>query len=142
MTCKELSKEIVQRLCLNDFPDIDPILVMAIIRTESSFDAKAYRYEAHIKDASYGLMQLLYGTAQWMGYKGSPEGLYDPETNIIYGMKFLQWLQERCESVECVIMSYNEGLGNYKKGKRVPQYHSKVTKHYKEEEEEWMTTIA
>ncbi len=42
----------------------------------------------------FGLMQMLPATAQGMGYKGSPSGLLDAETNLKYGVKYLRgaWL--------------------------------------------------
>ncbi|PZQ51484.1 MAG: lytic transglycosylase [Rhodovulum sulfidophilum] len=42
----------------------------------------------------YGLMQILPGTARTMGYRGGPEGLLDPDTNLRYGVKYLRgaWL--------------------------------------------------
>lgn len=38
----------------------------------------------------YGLMQILPATARGMGYKGSPAGLLDAETNLKYGVKYLR----------------------------------------------------
>lgn len=42
----------------------------------------------------YGLMQILPETARTMGYRGSPEGLLDAETNLKYAGKYLRgaWL--------------------------------------------------
>ena len=42
----------------------------------------------------YGLMQILPQTARTMGYRGSPEGLLDAETNLRYSVKYLRgaWL--------------------------------------------------
>lgn len=109
------------------FPQVDPALVMAIMETESSFDPNAYKGEPQINDASRGLMQLLFSTAQWLGFTGTVDKLCDPQTNIYFGMKFLQWLYGRCDgNLECIIMSYNEGNGNYRKGKRVWTYYTKV----------------
>lgn len=61
---------------------IDSQLIFATIMTESEGDPKAYRYEYHIGDASYGLGQILYTTALGMGFTGSAEELYRPEVNI------------------------------------------------------------
>lgn len=108
------------------YPNVELPLVLAIIETESSFNPSAYRYEAHIKDASYGLMQVLYSTAKWLGFQGKPEELFDVKINLLYGIKYLSWLFNQNISLEGVIMSYNEGLGNYKKGKRVYSYYTKV----------------
>ena len=42
----------------------------------------------------YGLMQILPQTARTMGYRGSPEGLLDADTNLRYAVKYLRgaWL--------------------------------------------------
>ena len=42
----------------------------------------------------YGLMQILPQTARTMGYRGSPEGLLDAETNLVYAGRYLRgaWL--------------------------------------------------
>eukprot|EP00976_Prorocentrum_cordatum_P108140 1194778-Prorocentrum_minimum.AAC.5 len=45
---------------------VEPIWVAAISKVESEGDPYAYRYEAHIDDASTGLCQLLLGTAKWL----------------------------------------------------------------------------
>lgn len=62
--------------------NVDKKLIFATIMIESRGDSNAYRYEPHINDASYGLGQILYGTAMGIGYTGTAEGLYDPATNI------------------------------------------------------------
>lgn len=62
--------------------DLDPNLIFATIMIESGGDAHAIRQEPRINDASYGLGQLLYGTARGIGYRGTAAGLFDPETNI------------------------------------------------------------
>ena len=38
----------------------------------------------------YGLMQILPATARGMGYRGTPGGLLDAETNLKYGVKYLR----------------------------------------------------
>ncbi|MEY8842736.1 lytic transglycosylase domain-containing protein, partial [Cribrihabitans sp. XS_ASV171] len=42
----------------------------------------------------YGLLQILPATARSMGYRGSPDGLLDAETNLKYAGKYLRgaWL--------------------------------------------------
>jgi soluble lytic murein transglycosylase-like protein len=62
--------------------DLDPNLIFATIMIESGGNTYAIRQEPRIHDASYGLGQILYGTARGIGYRGTPEGLFDPETNI------------------------------------------------------------
>lgn len=84
--------------------------VKAVIGTESGFDPKAYRAEPAISDASYGLMQILYSTARSLGYSGTPEGLFDPRTNIMLGTKYIAQLIERWGmDFKRVYSAYNSG---------------------------------
>jgi len=62
--------------------DLDPSLIFATIMVESGGNTYAVRQEPKLHDASYGLGQLLYGTARGIGYRGTPEGLFDPTVNI------------------------------------------------------------
>jgi len=52
----------------------------------------------------YGLMQILPETARTMGYRGSPEGLLDAETNLIYAGRYLRgaWLVSGGDEAEAV----------------------------------------
>ena len=59
-------------------------LAHAVVSVESNFNPKARGRAGEI-----GLMQIKLATARLMGYRGSKKGLYDPETNIKYGMKYL-----------------------------------------------------
>ena len=87
-------------------------LVKAIIAVESSFNPKAYRVEAKINDASRGLMQILLRTAQGVGFSGAPDELFDPKTNITYGVKFLSSLvRAKGGDTLAAISAYNNGNG-------------------------------
>jgi len=84
--------------------------IRAVIQTESSFDPEAFRPEASIGDASYGLMQLLYRTAKGLGYQGAATGLYDPETNIMLGTKLLGTLRSKYgDDFRRIYSAYNSG---------------------------------
>lgn len=61
---------------------LDPKLIFATIMIESGGNTYAIRYEPHINDSSYGLGQILYRTAKWIGFDGKATDLYDPEVNI------------------------------------------------------------
>lgn len=84
-------------------------LIKGIIALESGFDEKSYRFEPHLNDASYGLMQIMYNTAKGLGYEGTKEGLFTPETNIFYGTKFISNLHKKYPNIFDVIASYNMG---------------------------------
>lgn len=63
--------------------DVPASLVHSVVRRESTYNPKA-RNGIHV-----GLMQLNPRTAQTMGYQGTTTGLYDAETNLKYGIKYL-----------------------------------------------------
>jgi soluble lytic murein transglycosylase-like protein len=91
---------------------VDANDIAAVIQTESSGDPNAFRAEPKYPPGSYGLMQLLYTTAQGLGYTGAPEGLYDPQTNIMLGTQLLAELQAKYGSDKAAIYSaYNSGSG-------------------------------
>ena len=57
-----------------------------------------------------GLMQIKPATARMMGYTGSAKGLYDPETNIKYGMKYLGMAHKLGGGTTCgTILKYSAG---------------------------------
>jgi soluble lytic murein transglycosylase-like protein len=62
--------------------DLDPKIIYATIMIESGGDTNALRHEPRIGDASYGLGQILYGTARGIGFTGAPNDLFDPNQNI------------------------------------------------------------
>ena len=102
--------------------NLDPALVLGIIKTESSFNPYATS-----KAPAYGLMQVVPSTAgadaheQIHSKKGKPTAkmLYVPETNIQYGTTYLNILGTRYlkgvrdpQSLEyCMIAAYNAGAG-------------------------------
>ncbi|GEO83804.1 MULTISPECIES: lytic transglycosylase domain-containing protein [Alphaproteobacteria] len=80
-------------------------LAHAVVRVESNFNPKAHGSAGEI-----GLMQIKPSTARMMGYSGSAKGLYDPETNIRYGMKYLSMAHELGNGKTCTtILKYNAG---------------------------------
>lgn len=90
--------------------DVPEAWIRAVIDVESSWNPRAYRYEARINDASYGLMQLLGRTATALGYAGSTEGLYDPQINIDLGSRLLGQLRSSYDDdFRRVYSAYNSG---------------------------------
>lgn len=92
---------------------LDPVLVAAVVEQESDFDSTAFRDEPQIGDASRGVMQVLYGTAKWMGYEGDAQGLLETETSLRYGCTYLRYLMHRYGGdVRSALAGYNAGPGN------------------------------
>ncbi len=80
-------------------------LAHAVIRVESNYNPRARGSAGEI-----GLMQIKPATARMMGYSGSARGLYDPETNIRYGMKYLAMAYDLGGGDTCrTILKYNAG---------------------------------
>ena len=90
-------------------------LIYAIIKTESDFESNAVSSAGAV-----GLMQLMPSTftdiTENFLYENLDVGmLYDPETNIRYGVFYLSWLKTNFDDWDCVIAAYNGGIGNVTK---------------------------
>jgi soluble lytic murein transglycosylase-like protein len=82
-------------------------LAQAVVRVESNFNPNARGSAGEI-----GLMQIKPATARMMGYSGTSKGLFDPETNIRFGMKYLAAAHELGGGETCdTILKYNAGHG-------------------------------
>ncbi|MFP5078165.1 lytic transglycosylase domain-containing protein [Rhizobium sp. YIM 134829] len=82
-------------------------LAQAVIRVESNYNPKARGSAGEI-----GLMQIKPATARMMGYDGGRAGLFDPETNIKFGMKYLAKAHTLSGGFTCgTILRYNAGHG-------------------------------
>ncbi|MBP3964211.1 lytic transglycosylase domain-containing protein [Paenibacillus lignilyticus] len=82
---------------------IDPVLIKAVIHTESS-----YNPNAESSAGAKGLMQLMDGTARGLGVTDS----FDPQQNIEGGTKFLAYLMRKYDGNEqTVLAAYNAGPG-------------------------------
>lgn len=91
---------------------VPPAIVLATMAAESAFNERAYRAEPHINDASRGLMQLLFRTAQGLGYKGTPDGLYAPAVSTALGTQYLaDGLELKKGDVWAAVSRYNNGHG-------------------------------
>lgn len=63
--------------------DVPESLVRRVIVRESGYNPAARN------GPYYGLMQISHATATGMGYRGSPSGLLDAETNLRYAVRYL-----------------------------------------------------
>jgi soluble lytic murein transglycosylase len=90
---------------------LDPLLIVAVIRAESSFNPQAKSPVGAI-----GLMQVMPDTGRfWAKSRGGElkrtSYLYDPELNIELGASYLADLVRRFGSVEGALVAYNAGPG-------------------------------
>lgn len=111
---------------------LDPNFVEAIVIAESSGHTDAFRYEPgfyerYLKDkpeyagqnprrvsSSYGLMQVMFSTAQQYGYGSSPESLFIPEIGLQFGCTHLRLLLDWAQGdMRKAAAAYNGGKGNW-----------------------------
>lgn len=98
--------------------DLDPYLVIAVIKQESNFVADARSPYAG------GLMQLTEVTAdEYAGKLGLTNYNYmDPETNVKIGCYVLSCLIEKYDCVDTALAAYNAGVGNVDGWLKNPDY--------------------
>jgi soluble lytic murein transglycosylase-like protein len=97
-------------------------LAHGVVRTESN-----YRANARGAAGEVGLMQIKPATARGLGFKGSTKALYDPETNIRFGMKYLAGAHKLGGGDVCgTILRYNAGHGAKRMNKISAAYCAKV----------------
>jgi soluble lytic murein transglycosylase-like protein len=116
---------------------VDEKLLDAIIITESGYDQWAVRYEPNFsytavpdlyakknrisvatekqcQKMSWGLAQIMGGTARFLGYNGPLTQLLEPETNIHYACRYIIKLMVEYPHMDDQIAAYNAGSVRYK----------------------------
>ncbi len=106
--------------------NIDPLFVLALIRTESTF----YNW-SRSRQGAMGLMQIRPGTGKVLAKEldlkwDGVETLFDPYTNVKLGVHYLSILRERFgDDLKKILAAYNYGPSYLKrrirKGKRLPR---------------------
>lgn len=97
-------------------------LAHAVITVESN-----YRPNMLGSAGEVGLMQIKPATARMMGYSGGAKGLFNPETNIKFGMKYLGMAHDLAGGDTCgTILRYNAGHGARRMNPVSAAYCSKV----------------
>lgn len=92
-------------------------LVRRVILLESRGNARV------VSRGNYGLMQIRLGTARAMGYRGTAQGLLDPDTNMTYAVKYLAGAYRAAGcSADRAVRYYQRGYRHAARGKcRLPQ---------------------
>ncbi|MDH3196247.1 MAG: transglycosylase SLT domain-containing protein [Hyphomicrobiales bacterium] len=97
-------------------------LALAVVQVESNFNPRARGRAGEV-----GLMQIKPATARLIGYKGSVKALYNPDTNLAWGMKYLAEAHRRGGGSVCgTILKYNAGHHAKRMNKISSRYCRKV----------------
>lgn len=97
-------------------------LAHAVVTVESNYNPGMRGSAGEI-----GLMQVKLQTARGMGYRGSAKGLYEPATNIRYGMMYLGEARKLAGGDLCgTVLKYNGGHGATRMSRGPLRYCGKV----------------
>lgn len=104
--------------------DLDPFLVLAVMRAESSFKSDAVSSAGAV-----GLMQIMPDTGAWIAHKLDMDDVYEesmlfePDYSVRFGCWFLRFLTDRFDGVcRHIVAAYNAGHGSVEKWLADPAY--------------------
>ena len=117
---------------------IEPALILAIVKTESSFKKDKVSDKGAI-----GLMQIMPDTAKYISdtfFAGENYDLFDEKTNLLFGITYIKYLYEKFPQTSLMLCAYNAGEGRVnswlnkkeysKDGKSLSNIPFKETKNY------------
>lgn len=92
--------------------DVSTPFILAIIERESSGNPNAVREEPRINDKSIGLMQILVRTARDRGFRGTERELFEPFTNVKFGIRQIEWIRKTVGTNDFarIAAAYNAGV--------------------------------
>lgn len=85
---------------------IDPDLAFRLIFVESRFQGGAVG-----PAGSVGYMQLRPSTARWLDSTVTRSELFEAETNLRLGFRYLRMLMDRYDDIRLALLAYNRGPG-------------------------------
>lgn len=103
--------------------DVDPLLVLAIMKAESKFNPNALS-----RRGAKGLMQIMDTTGEWAASElgmseFTADQLFDPKVNIDIGCWYIARLINQYEGdVPTLLAAYNAGTGNVYKWRNNKEY--------------------
>ena len=117
-----LYSEIVEKYA--DSYGVPETVIYAVIKAESGFDRNAV---SSAEPPALGLMQLQKETYEWVSSyllkeTSSPFDIYDPDTNIRYGTRYLAYLYVRFENWDTAFAAYNAGPTRVSQWLQDPEY--------------------
>jgi soluble lytic murein transglycosylase-like protein len=133
------SREVHRAILLHSEQNrVDPALVRAVIKAESSFNSRAVSRKGAI-----GLMQLMPRTAHSLNLSNP----YDAHQNISGGVRHLRYLLDRFQgNVPLALAAYNAGETRVSRESRIPrigetrEYVRRVMRYYKDYRQKELAT--
>jgi soluble lytic murein transglycosylase-like protein len=105
---RDLAEDIYDIARLND---IEPRLAYGLVRTESTFNERAVS-----SVGARGLTQVMPRTAAWMQPGTRVQDLYDRQTNLDLGFRYLKQMIDKYNgNVRLALLAYNRGPGTVDK---------------------------
>jgi soluble lytic murein transglycosylase-like protein len=87
--------------------EIEPEIAFGLVRAESSFRQTVVSHAGAV-----GFTQLLPSTARWIAPGTTRAALFDPETNLDVGFRYLRYLKDKYDgNVDLALTAYNRGQG-------------------------------
>lgn len=87
--------------------EIEPEIAFGLVRTESSFRRTVVSHAGAV-----GYTQLLPSTARWIAPGTTRAALFDTETNLDVGFRYLKYLKDKYEgNLDLALTAYNRGEG-------------------------------
>jgi soluble lytic murein transglycosylase-like protein len=83
---------------------LEPQMAFSLVKTESSFHRWA------VSDAgAVGYTQIKPSTARWLDPSVTSDGLFDPDTNLHLGFRYLSLLLHQYPDQQLALLAYNRG---------------------------------
>jgi len=93
---------IQEKIALEAFSQGVPVhIALGVAEVESRFQPTAF------SDGNYGLMQIRFGTANSMGFRGTGKDLMLPDNNIKYGVRYILFCKSLYPDERTYINCYN-----------------------------------
>lgn len=104
----QLTRALAERIVdLATAVGLDPDLAFGLVHAESSFDPRA-----RSPVGALGLTQLMPRTARWLDPSVGVSDLYDPDTNLRLGFRYLRQLLDKYGGdLRLALLAYNRGPG-------------------------------
>jgi soluble lytic murein transglycosylase-like protein len=124
LTDRQVSLIVREVYASAQFAELDPRLIMAVLRTESRFNARAVS-----REGAKGLMQVI---PRYHKDKLAGRDVYEPRTNIQVGTQILSDCFKRNKASTLHALSCYSGGGGAKYAKLVHGFNTDITSYVKE----------